>query len=130
MNEPAEKRAGRQHDPPGVESPSIAEHQPGDPAGIVENQILGRTLDNCQTRDLVEQLGHCAAVQLAVRLSARSAHRRPLAAVQHAELDAGAIDRAAHEAVERIDLADQMALGETADRRVARHLADRRAAVR
>jgi hypothetical protein len=31
----------------------------------------------------------------------------------------------AHDAAERIDLAHQMALAEPADRRVARHLADR-----
>ncbi len=73
---------------------------------------------------------HGMAVELAVGLGARPAHRRALAAVQDAELDAGAIDRPAHDAVERIDLAHQMALAEAADRRVARHLADRRALVR
>ena len=69
------------------------------------------------------------AIELAVGLGARAAHRRPLAAVEHAELDAGAVDGAAHDAVERVDLAHQMALAEPADRRVARHLADRRALV-
>jgi hypothetical protein len=33
---------------------------------------------------------------------------------------------AAHEAVKGVDLADEVAFAETADRRVARHLADRR----
>ena len=54
MNQPAEKRAGRQHDPPSDELPSIAEHQPRDPAGIVKHQILGRAFDNRQTLNLVE----------------------------------------------------------------------------
>jgi len=45
------------------------------------------------------------------------------------KLDAGAVDGAAHDSVECIDLAHQMTLGEPADRRVARHLADRRALV-
>jgi len=53
-------------------------------------------------------------------------HRRALAAVQYAELDARPVDRSAHDAVERIDLAHEMGLAEPADRRVARHLADRR----
>jgi hypothetical protein len=39
-------------------------------------------------------------------------------------LRAGAIDGAAHQAIERIDLSDQMAFAQTADRGVARHHAD------
>ena len=98
--------------------------------GAVEHQILGRPFDNVESVDLGEDFRHRAAVQLAVGLGARAPHRRSLAAVQHAELDAGPVDRAAHDAVERVDLAHQMALGEPADRRVARHLADRRARMR
>ena len=75
-------------------------------------------------------LRHRAAVQLAVGLGARAAHRRPLAAVQHAELDAGPVDRPPHDAVERVDLAHQMAFRETPDRRVARHFSNRRARMR
>ncbi len=45
------------------------------------------------------------------------------------ELDAGGVGDAAHEAVERIDLAHQMALAEPADGRVAGHLADGREGV-
>ncbi|SRR6266404_7782738 len=52
--------------------------------------------------------------------------RRALAAVQNPELDAGAVDHPAREPVERVDLAHEMSLAEPADRRVARHLADRR----
>ena len=47
-----------------------------------------------------------------------------LAAVEHAELDAAGVRHAAHQAVERIDLAHQMALAEPADRRIAGHRAD------
>ena len=68
------------------------------------------------------------AVELAVGLGARTAHRRALAAVEQPELDAGRIGRPAHHAVQRIDLAHQMALAEPADRRIAGHRADRVAA--
>ena len=51
-------------------------------------------------------------------------HRGTLAAVENAELDAGLIGHPAHQAVQGIDFAHQRALGQTADRRVARHLAD------
>ena len=69
---------------------------------------------------------HRLPVELAVGLGARTAHGRTLAAVEHAELDAGRVGDAAHQAVQRIDLAHQMALAEPADRRVAAHLADGR----
>ena len=73
---------------------------------------------------------HGRGIELAVGLGARPAHRRTLAAIEHAELDAGGIGDPAHQAVQRIDLADQMALAEPADRRIAGHRADGREAMR
>ena len=75
-------------------------------------------------RLLAEQILHGLAIELAVGLGARAAHGRALAPVQHPELDAAAIGRPRHHAVERIDLADEMALAEPADRRIAGHHAD------
>ena len=49
---------------------------------------------------------------------------RALRAVQHPELDAGHVGQAAHDAVQRVDLPDQVALAQAADGRVAAHLAD------
>ncbi len=71
-----------------------------------------------------EQRLHRLAVELAVGLGAGAADGRALAAVEHPELDAGAVDGPGHEPVEGVDLADQLALGEAADGRVAGHLAD------
>ena len=51
-------------------------------------------------------------------------HRRAFAAIEHAKLDAGGVDRPAHRAAERVDLADDLPLADAADRRVAAHLAD------
>jgi hypothetical protein len=53
-------------------------------------------------------------------LQSERTRRRALAA----ELDAGSVDRPAHDAVERVDLAYRMPLAKPADRWVARHLAD------
>ena len=53
---------------------------------------------------------HGRGIELAVGLGARAAYRRALAAVEHAELDAAGVRHAAHEAVERVDLAHEMAL--------------------
>ena len=68
------------------------------------------------------------AVELAVGLGARALHGRALGAVEQPELDAGRVGHPAHQAVERIDLAHQVALAEPADGRVAGHLADGREA--
>ncbi len=64
------------------------------------------------------------AVDLLVRLRARRPDRRTAAAIEQLELNAGRVDRAAHQAAERVDLADEMPLRRAADRRVARHVRD------
>jgi len=52
-------------------------------------------------------------------------HRRPLGRVQHAELDAGRVGHPGHLAAERVDLADELPLGQPSDGRVAAHQRDR-----
>ena len=76
-----------------------------------EDQILGRrprrsSGSAARASSCLDRL----AIELAVGLGARAAHGRALAAVQHAELDAGAVGRPAHDPVERVDLAHQMPL--------------------
>ena len=63
-----------------------------------------------------------AAVTPLVRLRARRPHRRAAASVEQFELDAGRVDGAAHQAAQRVYFTDQMALGGSADGRVARHV--------
>ena len=72
---------------------------------------------------------HRRGIELAVGLGARTPHRRTLAAIEHAKLNAGGIGDPAHQPVQRIDLADQMALAEPTDRRIAGHRADGRKAM-
>ena len=72
---------------------------------------------------------HRGRIELAVGLGARTADGRTLAAIEHPELDAAGIGDPAHQAVERIDLADQMALAEPADGGIAGHRADGRKAM-
>ncbi len=74
---------------------------------------------------LLEKRADRAAVEAAVALGARGPDRRPLAAVEHPELEGGAIRRARHDATERVHLAHHRALGHAANGRIARHLADR-----
>ena len=102
---------------------------PHDPA-VVDDQVLDPALDDLEVGGGADRRLHGLAVELAVGLGARALHGRALGAVEQAELDAGGVGDAAHEAVERIDLAHQVALAEPADGRVAGHLADGREGVR
>ena len=65
------------------------------------------------------------AIELAVCLRARPLDSRPLGTVEHAELDTRPVDHASHQAIERIDLSDEMPFAEAANRGITRHLADR-----
>ena len=64
-------------------------------------------------------------VRLLVTLRTRPAHARSLRRVEHPALDRGGVGVDPHDAAERVDLADHVPLGQSADRRVARHLPDR-----
>jgi hypothetical protein len=68
---------------------------------------------------------HEKLVGLFVGLRAGAVHRRTFAPVEHSELDRGGIDGAPHFAAERIDLANDLPLGNSPDGRVAAHGADR-----
>jgi hypothetical protein len=94
------------------------------PTVVAQDQILDAGLANFQGRPFGEDRLDGLLVERAVGLGAGALDGRTLAAVQEAELDAGAVGRAAHDAVQRIDLAHQMALAQPADRRVAGHRPD------
>ena len=114
---------------PAANGAAIGQPNAGDAPVAGKDEIVGLAFDDGQIRRFADRLLHGGGVELAIGLGARTAHRRPLAPVQHAELDAALVGHPAHQAVERIDLADQMALAEPADRRIARHRADGREAV-
>ena len=98
-------------------------------APAIDQEVVGFAFDHGEVRGSGDLRLHGPGVELAVGLGPGPAHRRALAAVEQAELDPGAVGDPAHEAVESVDLAHQVALAEAADGRVARHRADRRDAV-
>ena len=91
---------------------------------VFRHQPFDHLLPDAEIRLLLDDALHFELVGLFVGLGPGAVHRRPLAAVEHAELDARGVDRAAHLAAERVDLADDLPLGHAADGRVAAHLAD------
>jgi len=58
----------------------------------------------------IEQVSDGGGIALPVGLGARALHGGTATAVEEAELDAGLVGRAAHDAVHGVDFADQMAL--------------------
>ena len=89
-------------------------------------QVVGFALDDGEVRRLADRRLHGGRIELAVGLGARTADGRTLAAIEQTKLDAALVGDAAHEAVERIDLADEVALAKAADGGVAGHRADGR----
>ena len=108
---------------PAAELAAVRQAKAGDPPAR-EDEIVGLPLDHGEIGGLADRLLHRLGIELAVRLRPRAAYRRPLAAIEDAELDTAAVGHPAHQPVERIDLPHQMALAEPADRRIARHRPD------
>ena len=125
VNEAVEESTGCQNHAAGCALAAVAERDTRYPTVPIEQQILGGAFGDIEPLGFLKQLADGPAIELAVGLRARSAHCGTLAAVEDAELDPRAVDRPAHDAVERVDFAHEVPLTEPADRRVARHLADR-----
>src|SRR5262249_54985631 len=66
------------------------------------------------------------SIELAVSLGARAADGRTLAAVENPKLDTAGVSDPAHQAVKRVDLADQMTPAQTPHPGIAGHRADGR----
>ena len=125
----AEERPDRQHDGRRRELEPRGGDDTGDTA-VFDPQVGDLGLEHREVRLVFDQRADRLAVQRAIRLRPRRPHRRALAGVQRAELDAGPIDRARHRAAERVDFLDQVTLADAADGGVAAHLAERLDALR
>jgi len=88
------------------------------------SRSVHRRLEHDQVRLRFHRAADEGAIQRAVGLAARGAHRRALGGVEPAPLDAGGVGRARHDPAQRVDLAHQVALADAADRRVAAHRTD------
>jgi hypothetical protein len=72
----------------------------------------------------LEDLAHPDAIKLLIALGARAPDGGSAGGVEEAELDADGVGYLAHDAAQGIDLADQMALGDSTNGWVAAHLGD------
>jgi len=130
MNEAVEERAGRENDGTRTQPAAIAKDDAFHHSILraacrgADNQIFHAAFDHSEVCGFANSPLHSLAIKFAIRLGPRTVDSRTLGPVQEAKLNASLIRHLAHEAVERIDLADQMALAQAADGRVARHLSN------
>ena len=90
------------------------------------NQLNPDAFYERQVWSPVQQFAHHGPVLLLIRLATGRPHGSSLAAVQNTELNSCAVRHHTHDAAQGIDLHHQLALRNSTDRRVARHLPDRR----
>ena len=122
----AQKGSGGDHDCARAEATALerldARHAP---TNVIEEKARDGSLNRVKARVLLDETAHRATVQTAVALCARRPHCGALAAIEHSELECREIGRARHDSAQRVDLARDGTLGDSTDRRIARHLADR-----
>ena len=75
------------------------------------------------TTDCFQQGTYRRFIQRAIGLGTGGTHGRTFAAVQNAPLNAGFVGTTGHDAIEGVDFLHQMAFANTADGRIAGHLA-------
>ena len=91
-------------------------------SGVDHREVIDRLLEQREVGLVLEPPTDRGSIESAVRLGTRRSHRRALARVECAELDARLVRRDRHRAAQRIDFLDEMPLADAADRRIAGHL--------
>ena len=122
MDLAVQKSARREHH--GTTAKAYADLGHGtDYALTFHHQIVDRLLEQPQIGLILQPATDRRLVQNTVRLRPRGPHRRPLAGVEDAKLNAALVGRNRHRPTQGIDLLHQVTLAYAAYRRVAAHLA-------
>ena len=114
-------------DPAAVKQPDAARARPASRAAaraVLQDKVHHLGLFDSQVRLRLEHLTHLRAILLLVGLRAGRPDGGSAAGVEQSELDAGRINHLAHDAAERVDLAHQVAFGDSADGGITGHLRD------
>ena len=109
MDDAVQEGAGRQDHSCGMEFEPLCRRH-ADHAVAVHDQALCSAGHQRQVRGLSEFGLHGLAVKPAVDLAARTPYGGALGSVEQPELDAGHIGQSTHEAVQGVDLPNEMAL--------------------
>ncbi len=122
MDQAIEEGAGGEHHGGRLEADAELRHDPGHPV-TAEDQVVRRLLEQRQVRLVFEAPADRLLVELPVGLGAGGPYRWAFGGIQDAELDARLVGRRRHRTTQGIDLLDQMALADAADRGIAGHRA-------
>ncbi len=91
---------------------------------LLDDEVVRRLLKYPQIRLVFQSVTNSSFVKHAVSLRSGGSNGWPLAAVEHAKLDAALVGGHRHGPTQRIDFLDQMTLADATDGRVAAHLAE------
>src|SRR6185436_12031467 len=97
---------------------------------LVNHKTADSHFDDTQIILVADFLLHASPVKFTIRLGPWPAHCWSLGTVEQTELNSSAVSNPAHQAIKGIDLAHQMPLAQSANGRIARHLANGRKLVR
>ena len=124
VNQAVQKSAGRDHQRRTQDSIAAFESETFDPAVVHNDSASSR--ENPVNIGLVPNLlPHPLTVALLVCLRPRRPDGGASTSIQELELNSRRVDCLAHQAAERIDLANEVSLGRAADGGIARHVRNR-----
>ncbi|MNQ87642.1 hypothetical protein D3C85_1028740 [compost metagenome] len=122
VNQAIEEGACRQHHGLGPELQTNLCHSTDHPVAL-HRQILDGLLEQPKIRLIFQTAADRLSIKHTVCLRAGRTHSGPLRAIQNAELYPRFVRRQGHRATQGIDLFNKVALANSADGRIARHLA-------
>jgi len=123
MDPPSQEGPRREHDCRCKEPPAVYRFDPPHSAAL--NQKIGNcSLGEFQVRLSLEQLPYRTSIETSITLGSRRPDGGALGSVEHSELNPSPIGRATHDAAECVHFAHDGTLGNPADGRIARHLAN------
>ena len=124
-----QERTGRQDDARCIEANAHLRHNSRHRI-VGSNEIVACALENEQIRLRLDAPADGRLVEQSIRLRTCGPYSGAFRPIEDPEVDPGLVRCGGHGAAERVDLLDQMALADPADRRVAAHLAERLDGVR
>jgi hypothetical protein len=129
VDESVEEGSGGDDDGPGKDAAAVAELESDDLLPLAAGVFGEKHVDDFGLLDeesglRLEHLAHLHAILLLVALRAGRPDGGASRSIEQAELDADGVRDLAHDSAERVDLANEMTLGDAADGRVAGHLRD------
>ena len=127
MDQSPHERAGAEHDGPRAVEGAVGHADAGDAERgplPFRDEVVDGFLSQAQVRLFFAEAFDFGLIGPLIGLCPRAVHGGAFAAIEHAELDARGVDRAAHGPAEGVDFAHDLPFGHAADGRIAAHLAD------